>query len=208
MRRALLSLIFLVVLSSVAYADPLVITGGTANIAGPAGGLGANIGSFNLLAPGFSATGTGDRNSANGLTNIHGGSRFNGGVMNNGTVLGGVFNDQTILSFVLAPFTPPDPNSSAATAIVSTAFTMTGNLTLVAVPGQTVLFSMTVAGSGFVSITYARPGPGEGFIPTNVAYTFGATQPVPEPATLTLLGAGLAGLAAQVRRKRTATRGA
>lgn len=206
MRRTLLSLTFLVALSSVAYAEPLVITGGTATILGPAAGPG--VASLNLLAAGFSATGEGERNSG-GLTIIRGSSTFRGSVMNNGTVLVGVFNDNTVLNFTLAPFTRPDPNSTSDTAFVTTAFTMTGNLTLVAfAPGQPVIFSMAISGSGFAGITYARTEPGGAFFATDIVYNFEATQPVPEPTTLTLLGAGLAGIAAKVRRRRKAVGGA
>lgn len=201
MRRAFLSLIFLVLLSSVSYADPIVITGGTANIIGPA--TGPAVGSFALFAPGFSASGAGDRNSANGLAIIHGGSRFLGSFTSGATSGGGVFLDTT-LNFTLSPFTRPDPATSANLVFVSTAFNMTGVLDVRASGmGLPVLFNSPVSGNGFALIRYDRVGE-DLFIPTNVTYYFGATEPIPEPATLVLIGTGLAGIAAQVRRRRKA----
>ncbi|HEY9404811.1 MAG TPA: PEP-CTERM sorting domain-containing protein [Pyrinomonadaceae bacterium] len=198
---ALASLGLLLLLSAGAKADTIVITGGTATILDPPG---STIGSFNLLAAGFSATGRGDRNSATGLTGIRGSSDFFGSVVNNGTVMSGVFNHSTVLNFTLAPYSIPDPGIESDSAFVSTAFTMIGNLTLVArAPGQPVLFSMGVSGSGIAEITYARLGPGGIFLPTVITYVFNAAEPVPEPATLMLLGAGLAGVVARVRRRRT-----
>src|SRR5688572_11677731 len=92
------SLGLLLLLTTGAKADPLVITGGTATILDPPG---SGIGSFNLLAANFSATGFGDRNSG-GFTSIRGNSNtFFGTVMTDGTVLAGVFTGNTILNFTL-----------------------------------------------------------------------------------------------------------
>ena len=187
----------LLLLSAGVKADPIVITDGTATIIGPATGPG--LGSFNLLAAGFSASGGGDRNSGS-FTSISGNSRFNGIVTTGGNTFSGVFNGG--LTFILSPFEPPDPGSSSDSAFVTTAFTMIGNLTLVAPPGQMVLFSTAVSGSGIAQITYARIGANNTFVPTQITYLFNASEPVPEPATLMLLGTGLAGAAAAKVRKR------
>ncbi|HEV2802807.1 MAG TPA: PEP-CTERM sorting domain-containing protein [Pyrinomonadaceae bacterium] len=199
---ALASLSLLLLLSVAVKADPLVITGGTANILGPA--TGPAVASFNLLAPGFSATGMGDRNSAAGLTIINGRSTFRGSFTNGAASGGGVVFLDTRLDFTLAPFTPPDPASGADTAFVSRAFTMIGVLDIRAFDvGLPVLFNSEVSGSGFALITYQRISP-DLFIPTNITYFFGATEPIPEPATVVLFSIGLAGIAAKVRRRRKA----
>jgi hypothetical protein len=202
MRRALLSLIFLVVLSSVAHADPIVITGGRANIVNPVGF--PAFGNFSLFAPGFSAGGAGENRG--GLTVINGsffrGAFMSGDTSGSGTLLG------TRLNFTLAPFELPDPGSSSNVAFVNTAFTMTGVVTVRALaPNLPILFTSEVSGSGFALITYQRNGPNS-FIPSNITYFFGATEPIPEPATLVLLGTGLAGIAARVRRQRKNSGGA
>ena len=197
MRRTLLSLAFLVALSSVARADPLVITGGTANILGPAAG--PNVGSFTLLAEGFSAAGHGDRNSG-GFTSIQGGSDFRGTFTGNA---GPVMFLGTNLNFTLAPFILPDPISGPNTVLASTAFTMTGVLDIRQLsPGLPVLFNSPVTGSGFALIEYSLNGPR--YVPTNVTYYFGATEPIPEPATMLLLGTGRAGVVGSARRRRKA----
>lgn len=185
-------------------ANPIVITDGSATILGPATGPG--VGSFNLLAAGFSAGGSGDRNSG-GLTFIRGRSTFNGVVTSGGITHSGVFIGG--LNFTLSPFALPDPDSTSDSAFVTTAFTMIGDMTLVARGfGEPVLFSMPVSGSGLAQITYARIGANNTFIPTQITYLFSAAEPVPEPATLILLGTGLAGTAAaKVRKRRQAKAG-
>jgi len=203
MRRPLLSLIFLVVLSSVAHADPIVITGGRANIRNPVSR--PAIASINLLAPGFSAGGGGEHSSS-GLTLISAGdirgAFTSGDTSGSGTLLG------TRLNFTLAPFDLPDPGISLNVAFVNTAFTMTGVVTVRALaPNLPILFTSEVSGSGFALITYQRIGPNS-FMPSNITYFFGATEPIPEPATLVLLGTGLAGIAARVRRQRKNSGGA
>jgi PEP-CTERM motif len=60
----------------------------------------------------------------------------------------------------------------------------------------------TLIGSGMARITFIHPS-GEGVQPNWILYTFQAAQPVPEPASLILLGTGVVGvIAARSRRKR------
>jgi hypothetical protein len=189
-----------------ASAEPLVITDGVANISNPAG---FGIGSFNLLAPGFSATASGIPNSANGIAQIRGGIRsfpnlpFQGAVCTGGTCLNGYFNGATVLNFTLGPFSGPGPDYTNAGFFASVPFTMTGALVLTeptGFAGAEVLFTTEIAGGGYAGITFTRSF--NTYIITNVVYAFGATQPLPEPATMILLATGLAGVAAKVRKRR------
>lgn len=61
--------------------------------------------------------------------------------------------------------------------------------------------STLIKGSGFAQITYLRIQGTTSFFASGVVYIFGATEPIPEPATLVLFGTGLAGVAAKVRRR-------
>lgn len=203
---ALFTACLLLASASSASADPLVITDGTANISNPAG---FGVGSFNLIAPNFLAFAAGIPNSANGLAQIRGGIRsfpnvpFTGDVCVGGTCVNGYFSSATVLNFMLAPFSGPGADYTNNTFFVSIPFTMTGNLELteprrgpLPVP---VLFSTEIVGSGYAGITFT--GSFNTYTITNVVYAFGATQPLPEPATLLLLGSGLAGVAAARRRR-------
>jgi hypothetical protein len=68
---------------------------------------------------------------------------------------------------------------------------------------QGTSFSLTVDILGSSADFVIPSGPNAGQVVNSYTYTFNVMQPVPEPATVMLLGAGLAGLVARTRRRRS-----
>ena len=92
------------------------------------------------------------------------------------------------------------PDSGGSVITLTSHFTMTGSLTftphLLGEPTDVPFFVSDVYGSGLATVRLEQAF-GSYWI-TSIRYDF---QPTPEPATLVLLGSGIAGLAARQRRR-------
>ena len=205
-----------------ARAEHVVITSGSAGHGNPLADFPGH--GFSFAGAGFSASG-GDEKLGGplslscypcapgatlsfGVTLSRYTTSYPGAATYNGTNYTNVWFNGTHLNFVVEPVVIPLDGSASFS--LTAAFTLSGNLTGYPFPSNTPIFSMTLSGQGIATLTLQRrdlPG-GPDYILQRVSYNFQPAAAVPEPATLLLLGTGLAGTIASVRKRRKASRDA
>jgi hypothetical protein len=191
-------------------ADTVVITSGSAILPGAFGGI-----SYSFAGPNISITGGAQfaRNSARNCIPCLGGTFLGGSSTITGNSLGSGFVTINGQTFVNVLFTGTlQLNAGFDIPVAFTDVTLTSGASLFAnitgcqgpfLPCGNTIFTTTLLGSGTATLRLSFSGVNQDGVPlfffSSLIFNFGSSVPTPEPMTITLLGAGVAGLAAKLR---------
>jgi len=197
--------------AATASADPIVITSGTLTVTGLSGGP-----QFSLTGLNFAANGGGEQGSSHPQMlcfpcvsgdAIDVGGFFGGSSVFHSATLNGTFYPNIGLGgvFILSGPTIIVPNSTSNPTLTSP-FWFSGQLLLCASncgSSQPPTFTVDLIGGGIATLNLQVFFLANGnpiFQLQSITYDFQTPEPTPEPMSILLLGGGLLGLAAKLRR--------